>query len=200
MEGKKMALNFLKRKKNLQSNILLINLNHKQTFRRSGSSIVYNRENQPEVNLICPDSSIQSKNTSGATLQNILQKIRHPKESSHIELPSNNSNSQHIEDIEEFSDIENNIERNWEKAKNHINNLIFEISKSALSDDKKQQKPFVTTESPLENSSKPEPLKLSSNQEIKSAKYSQSEPLDIHELQNVAEMAKRLKSNSKTGN
>jgi hypothetical protein len=195
-----MALNFLKRKKNLQSNILLLNLNRKQTPRRSSSSTVYSQENQPKKNSLCPDSTIQSKNTSDATLQNISQKIRHQKESSHTELPSNNSNSEHIEDFAEFSDIENITERNWEKAKNHINNLILEISNSAQSDNKKQQRSFITTESPVENTTYPEPAKLSSNQETKSAQYNQSEPLDIHELQNVAEMAKRLKSSSKPGN
>jgi hypothetical protein len=194
-----MALNFLKRKKNLQSNILLVNLNHKQTLRRSGST-VYSKENQPKGNSICPDSTIQSKNTSDATLQNISQTIRHQKESAYTELPLHISSSEDVEDCAEFSDIENITERNWEKAKNHINNLILEISNSAQSDNPKQQRPFITTESTVVNTTYPEPAKLSSNQETKSAQYSQSEPLDIHELQNVAEMAKRLKSNSKPDN
>ena len=193
-----MALNFLKRKKNVKSNILLIyDSNHKKFFGRSNISELTRYKSQPKTNIITPDPIIKTDNIPEEIIRDTskifqLQAINHDET-----IPLQQFSSNLIDDAVEFSEEEDISGRNWEKAKTRIVDLVSEISNLIHSDDLKQQGITAMTELPIEKTPNPNQIKINDPQANKPVQNSSKLPLDIQELKLVSSIAKHLRRSQK---
>jgi len=145
-----MALNFLKRKKTLQPSILLYhNLNRKEVPAHLMDTSAARQEDKQKLCLVCP----------GPTAHKMA--IQQPEQTYGVELPSTSSNPEPVEDIAEMLAGESAAAKNWEKAKEHIEKLLFEISDSQNCDNLSRQRTATMTELLDDKTNKPKQDELS---------------------------------------
>ncbi|MBN1975170.1 MAG: hypothetical protein JW787_16120 [Sedimentisphaerales bacterium] len=186
-------VNFLKRKR---TSLLYHNLKSREVQGRTVRAAAASAGSLSGVDVL---------NVTGLTKLDSPQNIR-KQEQSCEKLKNKNLGIESIEKDKDFPADENDLSRNWDRAKEHIEKLLYEISDSMNSDDLSRQRVTAMTElldgkandpQDDENAGNNMPLKTYSVQNTNQNNRSSKLPLDIQELQAVSAMAKRLCANSK---
>ncbi len=175
-----MALNFLKRKKHSDKRVRLSNT------------------------LFCKN---KLKQETDEYLEKIFGlSLKESPQDNPVSVKNNEKkkNPETLDSIEKVSSEKDVPEQNWDRGKERIEKLMYEISDLLTSEDliKKRSHKMTESHSDKQNNPKQQDINEQSvNEQNKIQKNESSKlPLDIQELHNVAAMAKRLSERSKLKN